>query len=244
VTYEIEAKFAGGDWVSIQPDKDLAGWTAKAGQWSVDDQGRLVGTWDPSDTSAAMLLCHARLNPNFEVAGHAEVVASDGGAGFGATLSYQNPRSYWECIFYPAATGEGGERLFRPAGNKARVRCAAHNNPHERPANVAKSDDFRVQVFDGSVATTVGAEVHLENVPFVIDLDHDPPSGDMPFGVCVNRGLLNRRYAAITNTQLAAMRNGMSLEPPARSPTIVRFTELKVRKMTKPPAHVKVPEPE
>ena len=94
------------------------------------------------------------------------------------------------------------------------------------------------------MATTVGAEIQRDRPPFVIELDHDPPSGDMPFGVCVNRGLFKRRYAGITNAQLDAMRNGMNLEPAPRSPTVVRFTGLKVRKTTKPPAQVAVPEPE
>ncbi|MGO9113223.1 MAG: SHD1 domain-containing protein [Thermoguttaceae bacterium] len=244
VTAEIEAKFVAGQWVPIQPDADLAGWTARFGQWSVDDQGRLVGTWNPKDPCAAILLCHAKLNPNFELTGHAEVVASDGGAGFGGVLSYRNIKSFWECVFYPAVTGDAGESAYIPEGNQVHVRCAEHDNKHDRPAKVARSDDFCVQVFDGRVSTTVGAEIQRDTPPFVIDLDHDPPSGDVPFGVCVKRGLLTRRYAAITNTQLDAMRSGVNLEPPARSPAVVRFTGLKVRKMTKPPAQVQVPVPE
>ena len=129
VTAEIEAKFAAGDWVPIQPDADLAGWTVTFGQWSVDDRGRLVGTWNPKDSCAAMLLCHAKINPNFELMGHAEVVESDGGAGFGAILSYRHVKSYWECIFYPAVTEDTGEAAYIPSGNHAYVRAQHTTTP-------------------------------------------------------------------------------------------------------------------
>jgi hypothetical protein len=244
VTTQIEARCAAGEWTPVQPDTDLAGWSATVGQWSVDDKGGLVGKWNPSDPCAAMLLCHAKIGPNFELMGHAEVVESEGGGSFGAILSFANRQSFWECSFYPAVTADTGERLHLPLGNQAYVRCAALHNPHGRPAKVTRSDDFRVQVFDRRVATTVGAEIHRENVPFIVALDHDPPSGDSPWGVCANRGVFTRRYAAITNAQLEAMRSGISLEPPVRSPTVVRFTELKIRRMTKPPTQFKVPQPE
>ena len=125
-TTQIEARCAAGEWTPIQPDADLAGWSATVGQWSVDDKGGLVGKWNPSDPCAAMLLCHAKIGPNFEVMGHAEVVESDGGGSFGAILSFANRQSFWECSFYPAVTADTGERLHLPLGNQAYVRmCRA-----------------------------------------------------------------------------------------------------------------------
>jgi hypothetical protein len=242
VTAEIEARFASGEWVPIQPDADLAAWSAESGHWSVDEQGRLVGTWDSKEPCAGVLVCHARINPNFELAGHAEVLDAGGWAGFGAVLSFQTTKNFWECIFYPPLTAGANVPAFVPQGNRAFVRCVTHDTRHMRAAKVARSDDFRVQVFDGRVATTVGAEIARPGPPLVVDLDHDPPSGDMRFGVCVNRGLLAGPYAAITNVKLDPLPGGITLTP--RSPTMVRFTGLKVRKMTEPPAMVRAPQPE
>ena len=46
VRIDIETKFASGGWVNIQPEADLAGWQIAGGEWSVDDQGGLVGKSD------------------------------------------------------------------------------------------------------------------------------------------------------------------------------------------------------
>jgi hypothetical protein len=42
-TLEFARDFAKGDWVSVQPDRDLSGWMPDVGKWSVDKDGRLVG---------------------------------------------------------------------------------------------------------------------------------------------------------------------------------------------------------
>src|SRR5207249_6070815 len=39
-----QQKFEAGEWVDVTPDKKLTGWYPLQGQWTVDDQGRLVGT--------------------------------------------------------------------------------------------------------------------------------------------------------------------------------------------------------
>ena len=240
VTAEIEANFATGDWTPIQPDADLAGWTARYGHWSVDDQGRLVGTWDPRNRFAALLLCRAKINPNFEIAGHAEVLGSRRWAGYGAALSYQSMTSFWECLFYPPRTGDSEPGLMSP-GNRAYVRCVTHDNRHERAATVSLSDDFRVRVFDGCVATTVGDETKNENSPLLVELDHDPPSGDMPFGICVNHGIPASRSGVVADPQLEFVKGETGDGTSTENRTIVRFSGLKVRKMTSRPVQGKRP---
>jgi hypothetical protein len=193
-----------------------------------------------------MLLCHARVNPNFELVGHAEIV-DNGWAAFGASVAFLSPVNYWECVFYPAPASRLDRAPGMPLGGTAMVRCAAHNNKYGRLANVTRSEDFRVQVFEGSVATTVGAEIEQDNVPRIIQLDHDPPSGDMPFGLCVSRGPAAFVRPSATDSQRNVSRAGIDIEPPASSPTRspigVRFTGLKVRKMEKPPVAVRASPP-
>ena len=198
---------------------------------------RHMGSQEPF---AALLLCRAKINPNFEIAGHAEVLGSRRWAGYGAALSYQSMTSFWECLFYPPRTGDSEPGLMSP-GNRAYVRCVTHNNRHERAATVSLSDDFRVRVFDGCVATTVGDETKTENSPLLVELDHDPPSGDMPFGICVNHGIPASRSGVVADPQLEFVKGETGDGTSTENRTIVRFSGLKVRKMTSRPVQGKRP---
>ena len=161
-----------------------------------------------------MLLCRAKVGERFEVSGHAEILEpKDAARNFGVVISYYSPQVYWECYFLAA----GAKSSYR---GRAEVCCSVHHNPHARPAKVERSDDFDVQVYDGQVATRVGAEVQREQAPVVIKLDHDAPSAATPFGVGASRGWFT--------------------DPPVA----VRFTNLKLRKMNASPVQVKLPEPE
>ena len=62
----IEAELPSGNWVNIQPDADLAGWTAARGDWSVDAQGGLIGRLDAARPGRAR---HARNDPSLPSAG-------------------------------------------------------------------------------------------------------------------------------------------------------------------------------
>lgn len=217
VVAEIEASFATGKWVSIQPPADLAGWTQACGDWSVDAKGGLVGTSDvtkvrPQDLRGAMLLCQAKIGTRFELRGHAEIVKSDPQEGsFGAVIAYASPTQYWKCLFFPPhGTNTAG---------RAHVSCSIHRNPHSRTARVAQADDFRVQVYDDRVVTTVGNETRAEQGPYAIVLDHDPPTSATSFGISTSRPFFGR------------------------PPTVVRFTKLELRKLAEPPAAAKVIEP-
>jgi hypothetical protein len=217
VVMEIEARCAAGEEVSIQPTPDLAGWIAVHGDWSVDEHGGLVGRLDPKnfspkDIRGPILLCQAKIGTHFELTGHAELLEpKDASNGFGAVIAYDYPGNYWSCFFVPPS---------RFWGNEATVTCSLHHNPHKRRAKVTLSEDFRIQVYNGRVATAVGAELQREYTPFVVDLDHDPPSNDSPFGVGASRGMFDGPLV------------------------VVRFTGLKVKKMTASPAEATVPLPE
>jgi tetratricopeptide (TPR) repeat protein len=212
---EIEAAFAGGKWVPIQPPADLAGWTAARGSWSVDAQGTLVGKSSVDhrgQESQMILLCDACIGTRFELRGHAELVEQpEPVGGFGALIAYADSSRYWDCYCYPPQ---------RHMAGAAHVRCSIHHNPHARSASPGRSDDFRVQVYEDRVVTTVGEETRAKEGPLAIVLDHDPPSSSTRFGV---GGVL--RF--VDSTHLT-----------------VRFTNLELRKLTEPPAAKKVLEPE
>jgi len=216
VAAKIEAALAAGRWVNIQPDADLAGWTVACGDWVVDAQGGLVGTSDVTkvsrrDLRGMMLLCQAKVGSRFEVRGHAEIIkAHEDEGSFGAVIGYSDAQRYWQCYFYPPHEHREGF---------AYVLCSVHRNPHARNAQVARSDDFRVRVYDDRVVTTVGAETQAEQGPFAIMLDHDVPSDSTSFGVGGNRPFFGR------------------------PPNVVRFTKLELRKLTEPPPARKVVEP-
>jgi hypothetical protein len=53
---EWQSRFEEGQWVELQPDNALTGWHARAGRWSVDDDGALVGT---ADTDGLVIMCQA-----------------------------------------------------------------------------------------------------------------------------------------------------------------------------------------
>jgi hypothetical protein len=207
----IEAQLAGGDWVNIQPDADLAGWTAARGEWSVDAQGGLIGRLDirgqdPRDRRGMTLLCRARVGTRFELRGHAEIIEpNDKFAGYGAIVAYAYPGNYWECFFYRVS---------------ASICCSLHHNPHHRPAASKPSDDFRIIVYDDQVATAIGKPREPDELPFFLDLEHDPPTATTPFGVGADRGRLDG------------------------PPVCMRFTELKLRRLSAPPTKMKIPEPE
>jgi tetratricopeptide (TPR) repeat protein len=217
VAAEIESALATGKWVSIQPPADLAGWSVACGEWSVDEQGALVGKSDatkasPRDSRGMMLFCQAKAGSRFELRGHAEILEphEDGGS-FGAVIGYSDAQRYWQCHFYPP---RGKETV-----GTAYVLCSIHRNPHMRYAKVGRSDDFRVQVYDDRVVTTVGDETRAEQGPFAVMLDHDPPSDSTSYGVGGCRPLLKS------------------------PPNVVRFTKLELRKLAEPPPAKKVVEP-
>jgi hypothetical protein len=59
-----------------------------------------------------------------------------------------------------------------------------------------------------------------EPLSFILNLEHDPPTEATPFGIGASRGWFT--------------------DPPV----VVRYTELKLRKLSAPPTMMKVPEPE
>jgi hypothetical protein len=211
IPLDIEEKFAKGDWVSIQPNADLAGWRIVSGRWHVDKQGGLIGkthaSWQaPNDVRGMMLLREAKVGTRFEITGHAEILEPEAAGGsYGAVIAYRNIKNYWECHFTPSW---------------ASVRCSLHGNSHARSVATARSADFRVQVYDGQVATTVGEETKRDVAPAITQMEHDWPSDTTPMGIGAFRPFFGKPLVA------------------------VRFTNLKMRKMSKPPATITVPVPE
>ena len=162
-----------------------------------------------------MLLSRAKLGTRFELRGQRRGPSAR--PGFGLLW-----RQSW--LMTRRAT-TGGASSFPTIRNCTTaigpdIWCTLHNNSHGRKTVVNSSDDFRVVVYDDQVGTTVGAVKEGGPLPFVLNLEHDPPTADTPFGV------------------------GTTPDWLPNPPVVVRFTQLRVRKLTVPPSKMKMPEPE
>jgi hypothetical protein len=82
-----QKQFEAGEWVDVQPEKDLAGWSPQAGKWEVDEKGGLVGTF--TTPQLAWIPCSAPfLRGNIVVEGNVELPAdSNCSAGIGMTYN-------------------------------------------------------------------------------------------------------------------------------------------------------------
>ena len=96
--------FVAGEWVDIQPDKDLSGWFPQAGKWEVDEKGGLVGSYMPD---GLMLVCQAVFfGKDFVIEGDVELgdFSCDGGIG----ISPGNPSKLLRAVA-EAAEGAGDD---------------------------------------------------------------------------------------------------------------------------------------
>lgn len=68
---ERRAKFARGEWMDVQPGKDLAGWKAAAGIWRVIDDagGQLHGELAPTLKFVPSIMCDESVGTRFEFSG-------------------------------------------------------------------------------------------------------------------------------------------------------------------------------
>ena len=87
-------------------------------------------------------------------------------------MAYVNPGNYRECLFYRQS---------------AVIACRIHNNTNRWMMDSQPSDDFRIVVYDDHVATTAGEQSKLEELAFVLRLDHDAPSATTPIVLTASR---------------------------------------------------------
>jgi len=66
VTLRAKKELLKDEWTTLMPEKNLAGWEVKAGEWVIEEDGTLKGT---STNEGLMLLCNTYIDGNFEIKG-------------------------------------------------------------------------------------------------------------------------------------------------------------------------------
>lgn len=126
--------FETGEWVDLQPGKDLFGWYSVTGQWSVDEQGSLVGTALPNGVN---LICGAEFKPRYEMTGKLE---------FASRGKVPDPAA--GPILRYARDGDSHGMWLRRTTQKVVIR-SPDGKLKLWPAQVADKNEFRLQVWDG-----------------------------------------------------------------------------------------------
>lgn len=186
-------QFATGAWVDLQPTgPHIFGWYGAGGKWSVDEQGRLVGT--SHERNGLHFVCGAEFGAQYEMTGTLEYVSVGKVAdpAGGPILRYSRD-----------ADSNG---LWLRKGSQRVVVRTPGGHTKGWPATVGDSNTFRVQVWDGHAFGWV--------------------NGEPAFNDHAIRGL-----AAAETTRV-----GVGAQYNHGSETIVlRFSDLKIRKLDKPP---------
>jgi hypothetical protein len=141
-------KFEAGEWVDIQPTADFACWEAQGGNWSVDEQKRLVCTVDGGQQR---LLCHTNVfGENYEFEGVVEFpndvkFAPNGGPLF---AHRDGVHSFGVLLRHRA-----GELSVAQGGGPV----------EEKAADVPDRCAFRIRLRDRKVSVEVNGKLFFEN---------------------------------------------------------------------------------
>jgi hypothetical protein len=152
-TLRTMIKISQGDWVPLTIPRELTGWTVRAGDWRVEDDGAVVGD---SKREGLLLVCNQLFDQNLEVKGELEFVQApykyniNGGIAVGATD--KKPDDLYSCLLYQAEreASVGAGRGFRGSG---RVK---------KPANVETKNSFLMRVRDKRFTLIVNGALVLE----------------------------------------------------------------------------------
>ena len=128
-----------GDWADILPNKDLDGWRVKSGNWSVNDEGALIGKWGKD---GLLLECASKFGARFEIRGKARFVESP----------YAN---FNMGVYFGRETGgmENSFRFYRHREYASVYRSNDELSKVELP--VQDTNTFRVQRWDNLLYTFV-----------------------------------------------------------------------------------------
>ena len=94
---ETRIRFDAGDWVNLIPKRDIHGWIATQGVWSIEPQGELVGRWDEG---GLLLISQADFGKRCEIEATMRYESPKGSAnGVGFALDH-NGQTYGNGVFY------------------------------------------------------------------------------------------------------------------------------------------------
>src|SRR6185436_14877076 len=77
-----QQQFETGEWIDIQPDKDLTGWCSDIAEHHVDDAGALIASYDPASMRSLLLWQPQFLEGDFEIEGKVEYPTNRAVIGF------------------------------------------------------------------------------------------------------------------------------------------------------------------
>lgn len=119
-----QKQFEAGEWVDIQPGKDLAGWSPHFGKWTVDERGGVVGTFSKDHT--LWMPCQATfLGGGFTIEGNIELLG-DGTNSGGVGMTW-NALSRYYAFWIRRHDGEGHfDNYFYP-GARTKVNLEPSN---------------------------------------------------------------------------------------------------------------------
>ncbi len=141
---EWRRQFDAGEWVDIQPGKDLAGWATLEGTWEVDNLGDLVGTFDKD---GLVLQCQVpSWGRNFILEGAVDM--GDQRCAAGVTISPQGPTRYYG-IYAWQDKAKGESTVLRDF----------NNGVHQRPVELKPVNEFTIEAHEGVVGVKMNDDV-------------------------------------------------------------------------------------
>ncbi len=141
-------QYHAGEPVDIQPDKDLNGWYANGGKWSVDQQGRLVGA---GEASGLNLICGAEFGSRYEITGRMEYV----------NVGKIKEPAAGPIVTYSRSADSYG--LWMRKGSQRVVMRNPDGKAKAWPAKVGDNNEFRVAVWNGHVFGWVNGELAFDD---------------------------------------------------------------------------------
>lgn len=165
----MEQKLGAGEWVKIPANREMRGWTVRAGQWSASpaDLPMCSGTDGP-----ARITYGARVGPDFEMKGEVEIAGKPErecfpGLIFGDQYGDENWLWWQACYLYVNQAPPTGSYLNRDGGSGvSAVECEL------RPLNT-----FSIRVENGKLTWSVNDKLIHDQVPLARAIQEDARIG-------------------------------------------------------------------
>ncbi len=148
----FQKELAGGNWVSFRPSPGLNGWSSVLGDWSLENDGSLIGR---AGSNGMLLVNDSGVGPDFEMRGTIDFLPdSTGEVQGGVAFGYPSFNSYdWRSF-----------RLRRNPDNRSEVVVAQHwQAGPTRPVQTRNPNEFLVQSWRGKLTVVINGAVVFEN---------------------------------------------------------------------------------
>lgn len=158
-TARWEQAYRRGEWVPLQFEKGLPGWSVRAGQWRVDDQGRATCL----ATDGIILRCRMPVGADWELKGRIDFVYREGYTNAGVFFKHKEDYA-WHAF------------AMIPSRKHAVVQYMWPRN-EDRPAPIGDENTVHIKVLDGHVTYAINDQVIYDRAP--IPRFYDAHAGSM-----------------------------------------------------------------